>query len=315
MTTPSSGMASGMRVGSMPRAIIYLRVSTDEQAESGLGLEAQLAACRAAAGRNGWEIASTFEDAMSGGLPLAKRTVLLDALTALSKGDILLVAKRDRLSRGDMMTTAMIEAAVKRAGARIVSAAGEGTESDDPASVLMRRDRRRLRRVRAAADQGPHPRGAQGQEGPRRATTARSPTAIASPRDGVRLEADRDEAAAVALIVELRAARMPLRAIAAELDRRNGPDQVRTALEAFHRPRRPQEDRRRWPGVRRPPASPSELRAADRLRPTSPLTSWPRPPASTAPSSRGSCAGKRTITLETADRLAEVLKLRIIAGR
>ena len=86
-----------------------------------------------------WEIAVVLEDGMSGGLPLAKRTVLLDALTALARGDILLVAKRDRLSRGDMMTTAMIEAAVKRAGARIVSAAGEGTESDDPASVLMRR--------------------------------------------------------------------------------------------------------------------------------------------------------------------------------
>ena len=76
---------------------------------------------------------------MSGGLALEKRTILLDALAALAKGDILLVAKRDRLSRGEMMTTAMIEAAVKRAGARIVSAAGEGTESDDPASVLMRR--------------------------------------------------------------------------------------------------------------------------------------------------------------------------------
>ena len=71
--------------------------------------------------------------------PWPRRTVLLDALAALARGDILLVAKRDRLSRGDMMTTAMIEAAVERAGARIVSAAGEGTESDDPASVLMRR--------------------------------------------------------------------------------------------------------------------------------------------------------------------------------
>ena len=56
---------------------------------------------------------------MSGGLALEKRTILLDALATLAKGDMLLVAKRDRLSRGDMMTTAMIEAAVKRAGARI----------------------------------------------------------------------------------------------------------------------------------------------------------------------------------------------------
>ena len=101
----------------MPRAIVYLRVSTDEQQESGLGLEAQLASCKGIAERNGWEISSIFEDAMSGGLPLEKRTLLLDALTALGRGDILLVGKRDRLSRGDMMTTAMIEAAVKRAGA------------------------------------------------------------------------------------------------------------------------------------------------------------------------------------------------------
>ena len=92
-------------------------------------------------GRTQWigRSPSSCEDALSGGLPLAKRTTLLDALAALARGDVLLVAKRDRLSRGDMMTTAMIEAAVKRAGARIVSAAGEGTESDDPASVLMRR--------------------------------------------------------------------------------------------------------------------------------------------------------------------------------
>jgi site-specific DNA recombinase len=121
------------------RVIVYLRVSTDEQAESGLGLEAQLAACRALAARMGWEIAIVFEDDLSGGLPLDKRPILLDAIAALARGDILLVAKRDRLGRGDIMTTAMIEAAVLRAGARIVSAAGEGTESDDPSAVLMRR--------------------------------------------------------------------------------------------------------------------------------------------------------------------------------
>ena len=206
----------------MPRAIIYLRVSTDEQAESGLGLEAQLAACRAAADRNGWEIAATFEDAMSGGLPLARRTILLDALTALGRGDVLLVAKRDRLSRGDMMTTAMIEAAVKRAGAHIASAAGEGTESDDPASVLMRRivnafgeyERLLIRARTRAALKAKKARGERYGQVPYGHRLA---------RDGVRLEADRDEAAAIALIIELRAADMPLRAIAAELDRRKVP--------------------------------------------------------------------------------------------
>ena len=198
------------------------RVSTDEQQESGLGLEAQLAACQALAQRNGWEIVLVLEDGMSGGLPLAKRTTLLDALTALAKGDILLVAKRDRLSRGDMMTTAMIEAAVQRAGARIASAAGEGTESDDPASVLMRRivdafgEYERLlikARTRAAllAKKARGERYGQVPYGRRLAG------------DGVRLEPDRDEAAAIALIIELRAARTSLRDIAGELDRRGIP--------------------------------------------------------------------------------------------
>jgi DNA invertase Pin-like site-specific DNA recombinase len=204
------------------RVVIYLRVSTDEQQESGLGLEAQLAACKAIAERNGWEIVLVIEDSMSGGLALAKRTVLLDALTALTRGGILLVAKRDRLSRGDMMTTAMIEAAVQRAGARIVSAAGEGTESDDPASVLMRRivdafgEYERLlikARTRAAllAKKARGERYGQVPYGHRLAG------------DGIRLEADRDEAATVELIVALRAARTSLRDIAGELDRRGIP--------------------------------------------------------------------------------------------
>ena len=197
-------------------------VSTDEQAESGLGLEAQLAACRAAAARNAWEIASTFEDAMSGGLPLVRRTILLDALTSLARGDILLVAKRDRLSRGDMMATAMIEAAVQRAGTRIASAAGEGTESDDPASVLMRRivdafgeyERLLIKARTRAALKAKKARGERYGQVPYGRRLA---------GDGVRLVADPAEATAVALILELRAARMPLRAIAAELDRRAVP--------------------------------------------------------------------------------------------
>jgi site-specific DNA recombinase len=204
------------------RAVIYLRVSTDEQAESGLGLEAQLAACKAMAARMDWEIVVVLEDAMSGGLPLEKRTILMDALAELGKGDVLLVAKRDRLSRGDMMTTAMIEAAVQRAGARVVSAAGEGTESDDPASVLMRRiidafgeyERLLIKARTRAALKAKKARGERYGQVPYGHRLA---------GDGTRLEPDPAEAAAVALILELRATRMTLRAIAGELDRRAVP--------------------------------------------------------------------------------------------
>jgi Resolvase, N terminal domain len=57
----------------------------------------------------------------------------------LGSGGVLLVANHDRIGRLEPMTMAMIERAVQRKGGRIVSAAGEGTENDDPSSILMRR--------------------------------------------------------------------------------------------------------------------------------------------------------------------------------
>jgi DNA invertase Pin-like site-specific DNA recombinase len=121
------------------RAIAYLRVSTDEQSTSGLGLEAQLHACGQYAARNGWDHAATHADeGVSGAAGLDRRPALLEAIAALGRGDILLVAKRDRLGR-DPIAVAMIEAAVARRRARIVSVAGEGTAGDGATDVLMRR--------------------------------------------------------------------------------------------------------------------------------------------------------------------------------
>lgn len=121
------------------RVVAYLRVSTDDQAESGAGLRAQLDACHAWAGRAGAELVGPFSDeGVSGAAPLDKRPALMEAVAAIGPGDVLIVAKRDRLGR-DPFVTAMIEAAVGRAGGRVVSAAGEGTDGDGPADVLMRR--------------------------------------------------------------------------------------------------------------------------------------------------------------------------------
>jgi DNA invertase Pin-like site-specific DNA recombinase len=120
------------------RAFGYLRVSTAEQSTSGLGLQAQSAAVTATAERLGVALGETFTDAgISGGLALEQRPALLAAIEALRKGDTLIVAKRDRLGR-DVLNVAMIERLAARKGARIVSAAGEGTEDDGPTSVLMR---------------------------------------------------------------------------------------------------------------------------------------------------------------------------------
>ena len=137
------------------RAAIYLRVSTDDQAESGAGLKAQADACLALAAREGWDVVGSTPDepgttatrgpghfadeGVSGGKSLGERPALMAALDALDDGGgVLLVAKRDRLGR-DPIVVAMIEARAAKLGVRIVSAAGEGTEGNDPSNVLMRR--------------------------------------------------------------------------------------------------------------------------------------------------------------------------------
>jgi DNA invertase Pin-like site-specific DNA recombinase len=116
----------------MKKIIAYIRVSTDEQAESGLGLEAQRAAIRAAIGG---EPDAWYHDDLPG--KRADRPGLLAALDALQRGDTLIVAKRDRLAR-EVYLSAWIDKEVTRKRATCISAAGEGTDGDDPASELMR---------------------------------------------------------------------------------------------------------------------------------------------------------------------------------
>jgi DNA invertase Pin-like site-specific DNA recombinase len=56
-------------------ALGYVRVSTDEQAERGLGLEAQRQRIRAYCEMKGLRLTNTFEDpGLSGGKPLGSRS-------------------------------------------------------------------------------------------------------------------------------------------------------------------------------------------------------------------------------------------------
>ena len=119
------------------RAVAYVRVSTDRQE---LGPEAQRAAVEAWAKREGVEVVAWHvEIGVSGAAAIADRPALLEALAKLTThgAGVLVVAKRDRLAR-DVMAAAMLERMATDAGARIVSAAGEGTGSDDPTARLMR---------------------------------------------------------------------------------------------------------------------------------------------------------------------------------
>jgi DNA invertase Pin-like site-specific DNA recombinase len=191
--------------------VIYLRVSTEEQGLSGHGLHAQRDACAAILAH-----ADVFVDeGVSGAASLDKRPGLLAAIAALGKGDTLLVAKRDRLAR-DPLVMAMIESAVQRKGARIRSAAGEGTDGDDPASIMMRRmvdafgeyERLVIGARTKAALVGKKRRGER---------VGQIPFGYRLDSDGVHLVRDEREQEAIRLVRMLRDGGMSLRAIAAEL--------------------------------------------------------------------------------------------------
>jgi DNA invertase Pin-like site-specific DNA recombinase len=79
-----------------PRAVLYRRVSTDEQH---LGLAAQAEQLEAEAERRGWRFETVTDEDVSGSVPADKRPGLGPALASLGPGDVLAVAKLDRLSR------------------------------------------------------------------------------------------------------------------------------------------------------------------------------------------------------------------------
>jgi DNA invertase Pin-like site-specific DNA recombinase len=80
------------------RAVGYIRVSTDMQANEGISLEAQQSAIEQYCALHGLRLVKTCKDVMSGGKD--QRPGLQDALSSLERGaDVLVVVKFDRLSR------------------------------------------------------------------------------------------------------------------------------------------------------------------------------------------------------------------------
>jgi DNA invertase Pin-like site-specific DNA recombinase len=84
--------------GRVPQAVVYVRVSTEEQAK-GLSLESQEAAARAVVEERGWVVAAVKCDHASG--KSARRPRLQEALAGLGAGefDALVFSRFDRLSR------------------------------------------------------------------------------------------------------------------------------------------------------------------------------------------------------------------------
>lgn len=94
-----------------PQVVSYVRVSTQKQGQSGLGLEAQQAAVEAFCRDNGYELLDSFVEVESG--RKKDRPVLQQALArAKATKSLFLVAKLDRLSRNVAFIATLMDSGV-----------------------------------------------------------------------------------------------------------------------------------------------------------------------------------------------------------
>nr|CRY94219.1 hypothetical protein [uncultured prokaryote] len=117
----------------------YLRVSTADQAESGLGIDAQRAAITRTAEQQGLTLAGFYTDAgVSGSVAPDKRpgmAAALDTLADASAG-VLIAAKIDRVSRSTSDALQLADRA-RREGWRLITADGLDSSDETPANKLM----------------------------------------------------------------------------------------------------------------------------------------------------------------------------------
>jgi DNA invertase Pin-like site-specific DNA recombinase len=108
----------------MQKALIYCRVSTEEQAQEGYSLDAQEKFCRQFAQNNGYDICSVYRDEGKSGTKL-DRPALQDLLARIQQDksiNAVLVQETDRLARNtkDHLT---IKAILQKADTKLISVA------------------------------------------------------------------------------------------------------------------------------------------------------------------------------------------------
>jgi DNA invertase Pin-like site-specific DNA recombinase len=120
-----------------PRFIGYVRVSTGEQAESGLGLAEQEREIRVAAARRGWTLTEVITDTRTGAN--LKRPGIRRALKAIAKArvDGIVVAKLDRVSRSASDTAVLLDWIANEARADFVALDVEWADTTTPQGKLM----------------------------------------------------------------------------------------------------------------------------------------------------------------------------------
>lgn len=109
---PQQNVAAATTAAATTRAAIYLRVSTEEQATNGYGLDVQRERCTAMATVKGWSIVGAYTDAgISGTLDAAERRGLAALLVAAEAGelDAVIVLALDRLGRKARLVLELVE--------------------------------------------------------------------------------------------------------------------------------------------------------------------------------------------------------------
>jgi DNA invertase Pin-like site-specific DNA recombinase len=115
----------------------YVRVSTAEQADSGLGLSSQRSAIEAEAQRRGWTLTQIHEDPAASGKSMVGRPGLDAALLDVANGSAsaLVVAKLDRLSRSLLDFAGLMAQSQKKGWALV--ALDLGVDTTTPAGEFM----------------------------------------------------------------------------------------------------------------------------------------------------------------------------------
>ena len=98
----------------MKTAIGYIRVSTEQQANEGVSLDAQRAKIEAWCTHNGYELVQVYVDAGISGKSMDKRPGLQDALKSLKKGMALVSYSLSRLARSTKDAISIGETVAKR---------------------------------------------------------------------------------------------------------------------------------------------------------------------------------------------------------
>lgn len=205
------------------KVVAYVRVSTETQADRGVSLAAQREKVTAYASLYDLEIVAFVEDAGASAKTL-DRPGLARALAMLDSGEAggLVVAKLDRLTRSVRDLDALISRWFGRSNGPALLSVGEQIDTRSAAGRLVLN-------ILASVSQwereaiGERTATALAHKRSRGERTGEVPFGFAVADDGVALVEDPAEQEAIALVNDLRAGGMSIRAIAAELAARGVP--------------------------------------------------------------------------------------------